>query len=159
MKCINNLMHWAACRMYPSPGGSAERAQGTTNFRASAVKKHERSGPHRVALAMWVSGGEISSALGTPLPHVRTGVLPAFRAEYQSEKRAGSLWDFDGDLSMIELSCGDVFLVYRSRFSGRVILRAMVVPFRNAQGTIQNCRVKTLMSRPPLGLNRMHPEL
>ena len=29
------------------------------------MKKHERSGPHHVAVAMWVSNGQKSSALGT----------------------------------------------------------------------------------------------
>ena len=54
------------CGVHPPP------CAGTNNFRASVVKKHELSGPHHVALAMWVSSGEISSALGTLLPHVRT---------------------------------------------------------------------------------------
>ena len=129
-------MHCAACRMYPQPSGSPEWAQGTNNFRASAVKKHERSGPHHVALAMWVSNGEKSSALGTLLPHIRDGVLMAFRAVYQGEKSGGSLRDFLGDLSMIELSGGNVLPGYRSRCSARGILAAIAVPFCNTQGTI-----------------------
>ena len=76
LKYINDLMHCAACRMYPQPGGSPEWAQGTSNFRASAVKKHDRSGPHHVALAMWVSNGQKFSALGT-LPRRRPDGLPS----------------------------------------------------------------------------------
>ena len=129
-------MHCAACRMYPQPGGSLEWAQGTNNFRASAVTKHERSGPHHVALAMWVSNGEKSCAFGTLPPHVRYGVVTAFRAVWQGEKSGGSLRDFPGDLSMIELSGGNVLPGYRSWFFARGILAAIAVPFRNTQGTI-----------------------
>ena len=136
LKYINDLMQCAACRMYPQPGGSPEWAQGTSNFRASAVKKHDRSGPHHVALAMWISNGEKSSALGTLPPHVRDGVLTAFRAVFQGEKSGGSLQDFPGDLTMIELSGGNVLPGYRSEFSARGILAAIAVPFRNTQGTI-----------------------
>ena len=136
MKYINDLMHCAACRMYPQPGGSLEWAQGTSNFRASAVKKHDRSGPHHVALAMWLSNGEKSSALGTLPPHVRDGVLTAFQAVYQGEKSGGSLQDFPGDLTMIELSSGNVLPGYRSEFFARGILAAIAVPFCNTQGTI-----------------------
>ena len=108
-------MHRVACRMYPQPSCSPKSAQGTNNFRASAVKKHERSGLHHVALAMWVSNGQKSSALGTLPPHVRDGVLTVFRALYQGEKSAGSLRDFPGDLSMsIELSGGNVLPGYPS---------------------------------------------
>ena len=124
-------MHCAACRMYPQPGGSLEWAQGTNNFRASVVKKHERSGPHHVALAMWVSDGQKSSALGTLPLHVRDGVLTAFRAVYQGAKSGGSVRDFPGDLSMIELSGGIVLPGYHSRFSAHGILAAIAVPFRN----------------------------
>ena len=100
------------------------------------MKKHDRSGPHHVALAMWVSNGQKSFALGTLPPHVRDGVLTAFRAVYQGEKSEGSLRDFPGDLSMIELSGGNVLPGYRSRFSARGILAAIAVPFRNTQGAI-----------------------
>ena len=131
LKYINDLMHCAACRMYPWPGGCPEPAQGTNNFRASAVKKHERSGRHHVALAMWVSDGQKSSAFGTLPPHVRDGVLTAFRAVYQGEKSGGSLRDFPEDLSMIELFGGNALSGYRSRFSTRGILAAIAVPFRN----------------------------
>ena len=134
LEYINDLMHCAACRMYPQPGGSAEWAQGTNNFRASAPKKHECSGPHHVALAMWVSNGQKSSALGTLPPLVRDEVLTAFRAVYQGEKSGGSLRDFPGDLSMIEISGGNVLPGYRSRFSARGILAAIAVPFQSAPG-------------------------
>ena len=100
------------------------------------MKKHDRSGAHHVALAMWVSKGQKSSALGTLPPHVRDGVLTAFRAVYQGEKSGGSLQDFLGDLSMIELSGGNVLPGYRSRFSARGNLAAIAVPFRNTQGAI-----------------------
>ena len=102
----------------------------------SAVKNRERSGPHHIALAMWVSGGEMTLALGTLPPHIRTGVLTAFRAVYQSEKCGGSLYYFPRDVSTIELSGDDALPGYRPRFSTRVILRATVVLFRKAKGTI-----------------------
>ena len=113
-----------ACWMYPHPACSAQWAQGIPNFRASAVKKHLRSGPPHFAMAMWVSGGQMTSALGSLPPHVRTGVLTAFWAVYQSEKRGGSLSNFPRDLSRIELSSGDVLPGYNLRFFARVILRA-----------------------------------
>ena len=121
LKYINNLMHCAACWMYPQPGGFPEWAQGTNNFSASAVKKHERTGPHHVALAMWVSNGQKSSALGTLPPRGEERGFPA---------------GFPGDLSMIELSGGNVLPGYSSWFSACGILAAIAVPFRNTQGTI-----------------------
>ena len=122
--------------MYPQPGGSPESAQGTNNFGASAVKKHGRSGTHHVALAIWVSNGQKSFALRTLPPHVRDGASMAFRAVYQAEKSGDSLQDFPGDVSMIELSGGNVLPAYRSRFFASGILAAIAVPFRNTQGTI-----------------------
>ena len=74
--------------------------------------------------------------LGTLPPHVRDGVLKAFRAVYQWEKSGGSLQDFPGDLTMIELSGGNVLPGYRSEFSAHGILAAIAVPFRNTQGTM-----------------------
>ena len=85
---------------------------------------------------MWISNGEKSSALGTLPSQVRDGVLTAFRGVYQGEKSGGSLQDFCGDLTMIELSGGNVLPGYRSEFSARGILAAIAVPFRNTQGTI-----------------------
>ena len=120
--------------MYLQLASSAIWAQDIANFCASAVNKHERSGPHHIALAMWVSGGEMTSALGTLPPHVRTGVPKALRAVCQSEKLGGSLFDFVEDLSMIEL-CG-VLRGYRSQFFARVIGWAIAMPFCNAEGTI-----------------------
>ena len=55
---------------------------------------------------------------------------------YQGEKSGGSLQDFPGDLSMIELCGGNVLPGYRSRFSARGILAAIAVPFRTTQGAI-----------------------
>ena len=74
--------------------------------------------------------------MGTLLPHVPNGVLTAFRAVYQGEKSGGSLRYFPGDLSMIQLSSGNVLPGYRSRLRARGILAAIAVPFRNTQGTI-----------------------
>ena len=136
LKYINDLMYCAACRLYPQPGGSPELAQGTNKFRALAVKKHERFGLHPVALDMWVSNGRKSSALRTLPPHVHDGVPTTFRAVYQGKKSGGSLRDFPGDLSMIELSGDNVLPGYRSRFSARGILADVAVPFRNTEGTI-----------------------
>ena len=129
-------MHCIACRAYPQLGSPREWIDGTRNFRAGALKKHELFGPRNAALAMWVSGGKISSASGTLSPQVRMGVLTAFRGVYQGEKRAGHLADLPGDLSMVELSGGSVLPAYRLEFSARGILRAIALPFRNRQGTI-----------------------
>ena len=54
-----------------------------------------------------------------------------FRAVYRSEKRGGTLADLPGDIFFVELSGSSVLPTYRSRFSARVILRAIIACFCN----------------------------
>ena len=55
------------------------------------LKHHQRSGSHAVSLALWQSGGRVTSVIKTLPPHVLQGILALFRTVYRIVHRAGPL--------------------------------------------------------------------
>ena len=54
-----------ACKQYPQLGHSVPFVQGTSNFMLCTLKHHQRSGSHAVSLALWQSGGRVTSVIKT----------------------------------------------------------------------------------------------
>ena len=62
------LMWCAACRAYPQLGHPVPFVQGTSNFRVWTVQQHQQSGTHCVSVALWQSGGGVTSVIQSCLP-------------------------------------------------------------------------------------------
>ena len=88
-EATTDKMWCIACEQYPQLGHSVPFVQGTSNFMLCTLKHHQRSGSHAVSLALWQSGGRVTSVIKTLPPHVLQGILALFRTVYRIVRRAG----------------------------------------------------------------------
>ena len=77
------------------------------------LKHHQRSGSHAVSLALWQSGGRVTSVIKTLPPHVLQGILALFRTVYKIVHRAGPLSHVEGDAELVSLNGGTIIPSYR----------------------------------------------
>ena len=57
--------------------------QGTSNFKLFTFKEHENSGTHNVSMALWRSGGRVTSVIRTLSINVQEGILALFHTVYK----------------------------------------------------------------------------
>ena len=72
------LMWCEACRAHPQLGSSVPFVQGTSNFKLFSVKEHENSGTHNVSVALWWSGGRVTSVIRTLPGNLQEGIMALF---------------------------------------------------------------------------------
>ena len=101
-----------------------------------SLKYHQRSGSHAVSLALWQSGGRVTSVIQTLPSHVLQGILSPFRTAYRSVHRFGPLSHLEGHAELVSLNGGTIIPSYRSPPSGREVLRFISQPFRISQGLV-----------------------
>ena len=124
------------CQQYPQLGHSVPFVQGTSNFMLYSLKYHQRSGSHAVTLALWQSGGRVTSVIQTLPSHVLQGILALFRTVYRIAHRSGPLSHLEGDAKLVSLNGGTIIPSYHSPPSGREVLRFISQPFRISQGLV-----------------------
>ena len=103
-----------ACQRYPQFGHSVPFVQGTSNFMLCSLKYHQRSGSHAVSLALWQSGGRVTSVIQTLPSHVLQGILALFRTVYRIAHRSGPLSYLEGDAELVSLNGGTIIPSYCS---------------------------------------------
>ena len=101
-----------------------------------SLKYHQRSGTHNVSLALWQSGGRVTSVIQTLPSHVLQGILALLRTAYKIVHRSGPLRHLEGDAELMPLNGGTILPSYRSPPSGREVLRFISHPFRISQGLV-----------------------
>ena len=125
-----------ACRPYPQIGCSVPFVQGTSNFKVFSLKEHGKSGIHCVSLALWKTGGRVTSVIRTLPTEVQDGIMGLFRTVYRLVQSYQPMTNLEGNAELVALNGGRILPSYRSRFSGAEILRFNVRPFRASQGAI-----------------------
>ena len=135
-EATTDKMWCIACQQYPQLGHSVPFVQGTSNFMLCSLKYHQRSGSHAVSLALWQSGGRVTSVIQTLPSHVLQGILALFRTVYRIAHRSGPLSHLEGDAELVSLNGGTIIPSYRSPPSGREVLRFISQPFRISQGLV-----------------------
>ena len=73
-EATTDKMWCIACQQHPQLGHSVPFVQGTSNFMLCSLKYHQRSGSHVVSLALWQSGGRVTSVIQTLPCHVLQGI-------------------------------------------------------------------------------------
>ena len=139
-----------ACQQYPQLGHSVPFVQGTSNFMLWSLKYHQRSGSHAVSLALWQSGGPVTSVIQTLPSHVLQGILALFRTVYRIAHRSGPLRHLEGHAELVSRNGGTIISTYRSPPSGREVLPFISHPFRISQGLVikESSFFIRLMHRP-----------
>ena len=100
-----------------------------------------------MSLALWQSGGRVTSVIQTLPPHVLDGILALFRTVYRIVQRFGPLPHLEGDAELVALNKGTITPSIHSRPSGVEILRFIAEPFRAAHGeNVKNCQFFALAS-------------
>ena len=127
-----------ACQQHPQLGHSFPFVQGTTNFMLCSLKYHQRVGSHAVSLALWQSGGRVTSVIQTLPSHVLQGILALFKTVYSMAHRSCPLSHLEGDAELVSLNGGTILPSYRSPPSGRDVLRFISHPFRFSKGLVIN---------------------
>ena len=135
-EATKDKMWCIACQQYPQLGHSVPFVQGTSNFMLCTLKHHQRSGSHAVSLALWQSGGRVTSVIKTLPPHVLQGIMALFRTVYRILQRAGPLSHVEGDAELVSLNGGTIIPGHCSPFSAREVLRFISQPFRISQGLV-----------------------
>ena len=121
--------------------------QGTSNFKLFTIKEHENWGTHNVSVALWWSGGRVTSVIRTLLVNVQEGIMALFRTVYKTVPHYAPLTDLEGDADLIPLTGGTIIPNYHTRPAGKVILRFIDEPFRAAQGnTVKSCEFFAIAS-------------
>ena len=59
-------------------GLGAPVVQGTSNFKLFSLKEHENLGSHNVSVALWQSGGHVTSVICTLPVNVQEGIVALF---------------------------------------------------------------------------------
>ena len=107
-------MWCTTCQHYPQLGHSVPFVPGTSNFMLGSLKYYQRSGSHAVSLALWQSGGWVTSVIQTLPSDVLQGILALFRIVYRIAHRSGPLSHLEGDAENVSLNGGTIIPSYRS---------------------------------------------
>ena len=86
--------------------------QGTSNFKLFSIKEHENSGTHNVSVALWRSGGRVTSVIRALPVNLQDGIMALFRTVYRIVQRYAPLTHLEGDADLIPLTRGTIIPSY-----------------------------------------------
>ena len=83
--------------------------QGTSNFKVFSLKEHGKSGTHCVSLALWKTGGRVTSVMRTlPRYKVQDGIMGLFRTVYRLVQSYEPMTNLEGNSELVALNGGHI---------------------------------------------------
>ena len=90
-------MWCTACREYPRPGLQQSWVTGNRQLHRTTVRQHGNSGLHCKSLALWESGGNSITVVGTLPAPIHRAINGLFQVVYRMAKRGSPPAHIPGD--------------------------------------------------------------